>query len=208
MTFKLEFGGWGYSSKDFAGVTALSRALNYNGDPDNYGSTRNFRYDDLPMGLLDPNFIDDDDFSYPSYAFNHQSVYNAYNYLKNRNEDSRANYIKDFIIGLYEIQHSFPYIFQNISGLNSLSNFSNKRGYRLKDAKLTIECQEGLSMKIRTLMELYKKAAWDEVYQRWILPENYRQFKLIIYVFERRTFHSMQDADVTSSTEENQSFGS
>jgi hypothetical protein len=53
-------------------------------------------------------------------------------------------------------------------------------------------------MKIRTLMELYKKAAWDEVYQRWILPENYRQFKLIIYVFERRTFHSMLDSDVAT----------
>jgi len=44
-------------------------------------------------------------------------------------------------------------------------------------------------LKIRTLMELYRKAAWDDEYQRWILPENMRQFKMIIYIFERRTFH-------------------
>jgi hypothetical protein len=68
-------------------------------------------YDDLPMGLLDPNFIDAADMKYTSYAFNHQSVYNAYNYLLNRNEDTRAAYIKNFIIGLYEIQHSYPYVF-------------------------------------------------------------------------------------------------
>ena len=37
-------------------------------------------------------------------------------------------------------------------------------------------------------MEFYRKAAWDDVYQRWILPENMREFKMIIYVFERRTF--------------------
>jgi hypothetical protein len=51
-----------------------------------------------------------------------------------------------------------------------------------------VECWEGLDLKIRTLMEFYRKAAWDDVYQRWILPENMRQFKMIIYVFERRTF--------------------
>ena len=37
-------------------------------------------------------------------------------------------------------------------------------------------------------MEFYRKAAWDDVYQRWILPENMREFKMIIYVFERRIF--------------------
>jgi hypothetical protein len=51
-----------------------------------------------------------------------------------------------------------------------------------------VECWEGLDLKIRTLMEFYRKAAWDDVYQRWILPENMREFKMIIYVFERRTF--------------------
>lgn len=36
-------------------------------------------------------------------------------------------------------------------------------------------------------MELYRKAAWDDVYQRWSLPDVLRFFKMIIYVFDSRT---------------------
>jgi hypothetical protein len=61
---------------------------------------------------------------------------------------------------------------------------------RLKDATISIECIEGLAMKMKTLMELYRKAAWDDVWQRWVLPENMREFKMIIYVYERRIFHT------------------
>jgi hypothetical protein len=43
-------------------------------------------------------------------------------------------------------------------------------------------------LKVKTLLQLYRKAAWDDAWQRWILPENMRQFKMIIYVFERRMF--------------------
>lgn len=33
---------------------------------------------------------------------------------------------------------------------------------------------------------MYRKAAYDDVWQRWILPDIYRYFKMIIYVFDRR----------------------
>jgi len=83
-------------------------------------------------------------------------------------------------------------LFKKISGLNALEKFDPKTGQRLAaDTKITVECFEGLSLKIRTLMEFYRKAAWDDVYQKWILPENMRQFKMIIYVFERRIFHDV-----------------
>jgi hypothetical protein len=62
-------------------------------------------YDVMPMGLLDLNFLSD--FS----NFNNQETYNAYNYLMNRNEDRRAEYIRDFVEGLYAVQRDFPYIF-------------------------------------------------------------------------------------------------
>ena len=48
-------------------------------------------------------------------------------------------------------------------------------------------------------MELYRKAAWDDVYQRWILPENMREFKMIIYIFERRTFQDVVAWDTIGS---------
>jgi len=48
-------------------------------------------------------------------------------------------------------------------------------------------------------MEFYRKAAWDDVYQRWILPENMRQFKMIIYVFERRIFQDVKAINKNNS---------
>jgi len=66
-------------------------------------------------------------------------------------------------------------MFKKISGLDALENFDPKNGQRLKnDTKITVECYEGLNLKIRTLMEMYRKAAWDDVNQKWILPENMR----------------------------------
>ena len=74
-------------------------------------------YDVMPMGLLDLNFLSNFN------NFNKQETYNAYNYLMNRNEDRRADYIKDFVEGLYTIQRDFPYIFQKINGVNKLETF-------------------------------------------------------------------------------------
>ncbi|MBO6272634.1 hypothetical protein J6O48_07620 [bacterium] len=49
------------------------------------------------MGLLNANFID----YTVSSDWNNQTAYNTYNYLMNRNEDARANYIMQFVKGLY-----------------------------------------------------------------------------------------------------------
>ena len=45
-------------------------------------------------------------------------------------------------------------------------------------------------MKITQLMQLYKNVAWDDYYQRWILPDMMRFFNVKIYVSEIRLFHS------------------
>ena len=138
-------------------------------------------YDSFPMGLLDLNFADDPN------DFNAQETYNAYNYLMNRNEDRRAKYIMEFVEGLYTLQKDFPYIFQKINGINKLEAFDAKQGQRLKDCVLKLTClSDGLDLKMRTLLELYRKAAWDDIYQRWQLPDIHRYFKMIIYVFDHR----------------------
>lgn len=138
-------------------------------------------YDDMPMGLLDLNFMNTGD------SFNDQQTYNAYNFLMNRNEDRRAKYLKDFVEGLYTIQRDFPYMFQKINGVDKLGMFDSKLGQRLKDCVLKLTCvSDSLDMKMRTLLELYRKAAWDDIYQRWQLPDIHRYFKMIIYVFDHR----------------------
>ena len=172
LMFKIEFGDWGNSLLDIETIR-------------NQQTTSKFSnvyyedYDQMPMGLLNLDFRD---FQGPN-SFNLQTAYNSYNYLLNNNEDARSQYLKQFILGLYTIQKDFPYLFQKITGIDKLQEFNSTNGRRLKDAKITLDCLEGIDLKIKTLLELYRKAAYDDVWQRWVLPDIYRYFKMIIYVF-------------------------
>ena len=182
-TFRIEFGDWGASITDNV-IDAFA--------------TRNdlmlMDYDKYPAGLLDTNYLHSNNKNNNKYS----QTYSAYRYLKNRNEDTRAEYLRQFIEGIYEIQRKYPYIFQDISGIDTLSQFDNQRGQRIDKAEISITCYEGLSLKMQTLMELYRKAAWDDIYQRWILPLNMREFKMIIYIFERRVFHKLSENGIFS----------
>ena len=175
LMFKVEFGDWGCSVLDTETIKNQQKTSLYN-------NIYYEDYDQFPMGLLDLNFLEFDN----TENWSNQEHYNTYNYLMNRNEDARASYIKTFVQGLYEIQRSMPYLFKKITGLEKLTSFEPGKGVRLKDAKITLECYEGIDLKIRTLLEMYRKAAYDDVWQRWILPDIYRYFKMIIYVFDRR----------------------
>ncbi len=197
MTFKVEFGDWGASILDRhiinSGTTSFAAYIN--------------DYDALPIGLLncpyegcsDANSYWQTGANSNAEIFNNVNTYSAFRYLRSRNEDTRAEYLYYFVNGLFELQKDTPFIFNKISGIDQLEKFDAKSGQRLKDAKITLDCYEGLNLKIRTLMELYRKAAWDDAYQRWILPENMREFKMIIYIFERRTFQDVLAWDTTGS---------
>ena len=111
MTFRVEFGEWGASILHRNTFT-MHGGLVLNAQHQDY--------DQLPNGLLDLHFAEDTIKGYPNYAFNNQTYYNAYNYLLQRNEDTRAEYLKAFVTGLYEIQKDHPYLFQSISVLHLL----------------------------------------------------------------------------------------
>lgn len=207
MTFRIEFGGWGASTMSKEAFREIQRTNSRSSD--SIRKVYSFNYDDYPQGLLDLNFAKHEIKDFPYYGFNEQGTYNAYNWLLHRNEDARAAYMKAFIEGLYEIQQDYPYIFHEISGLDGLSSFDPTKGQRIDhETVLTLKCIEGLSRKMYTLMQLYSKAAWDAEYQRWILPENYRQFKMILYVFERRVFHSAAESSTLDNTTNDQKKGS
>lgn len=199
LTFKIEFGDWGAS---VLGRNAIEKGTSA-------FKVINADYDQLPIGLLNcpaPNDGIDQNYwqlnaANNSTTFNDTNVYSAFSYLRSRNEDIRAEYMYYFVNGLLEIQEKYPYIFKKISGIDSLEQFNANQGQRLKDAKITLTCIEGLNLKIRTLFEMYRKAAWDDEYQRWILPENMREFKMIIYVFERRVFHDAVAYNRNNKTE-------
>lgn len=119
--------------------------------------------------------------------------YSTYEYLNgNLGETKRANMLKHFIAALKDIQDNYPYYFTEVVGIDKLSSVNTERGVRIpKDTKLVIKCYEGLDMKITQLMQMYRKIVWDDVYQRWILPDMMRFFTMKIYVSELRLFHTM-----------------
>lgn len=130
-------------------------------------------YDNLPNSLLMPT----------------DDVYSAYQYLLNINEPIRANYLKKFINILKNIQINTPWYFQTISGLDKLQTIDPGKGWRLTDdTTLTIDMLESIDLRISLLIDLYRKAAWDPIYNRWMLPENMRWFKVKIVVAEIRDF--------------------
>ncbi len=110
----------------------------------------------------------------------------------NLGDHGRAAMLHNFKAALKDIEENFPYYFKSISGLQSLSAIDPKYGARLKDAELTIECEEGIDLKITQLINMYRKIVWDDTYQRWVLPDMMRYFGMRIYISEIRLFHNME----------------
>lgn len=148
--------------------------------PNTYGINNGFNK--MPEPLL----------SYDSNNKNN-NYYSTANYLNdNLGEYYRSKLLKDFINGLKDIQDNYPYYFTSIEGLNALTKVTPEQGIRInsENSTITIKCLEGLDLKITSLMQMYRKIAWDDVYQRWILPDMMRYFGINIYVSEIRLFHS------------------
>jgi len=119
--------------------------------------------------------------------------YSAVQYLIDANEPTRAQMLVEFIQKFNDLQDNFPYYFQQIDGISDLLKINPEKGQRIaNDKKITITCLEGLDLRISYLLNLYRKIVWDDVYQRWVLPDMMRYFTLKIYLAEFRTFHIPQ----------------
>lgn len=117
-------------------------------------------------------------------------AYSAIQYLYSSNEPTRAAMLQEFITKFNTLQYQFPYYFQQIDGIQELLKVDPTKGQRIgNDKKISITCLEGLDLRMSYLMNLYKKIVWDDVYQRWVLPDMMRYFTLKIYLAEFRTFH-------------------
>jgi hypothetical protein len=119
--------------------------------------------------------------------------YSALQYLSDANEPTRAEMLKEFIQKFNDLQDNYPYYFQSIDGISDLLKIDPTKGQRISnEKKITITCLEGLDLRMSYLMNLYRKIVWDDIYQRWILPDMMRYFTLKIYLAEFRTFHVPQ----------------
>jgi hypothetical protein len=141
----------------------------------------NTDFDRIPQPLFSPYSQDD---------LMARNYYSTYQYLRDNNEILRGYMLSEFIAKWRQMQDEYQWYFQSISGLNSLMNILPGRGRRVgNDARLTISMLEGLDQKVTHLLNLYRKIAWDDDYQRWILPDMMRYFRITLYVTEFRSFH-------------------
>jgi hypothetical protein len=154
-------------------------------------STFNTNYDKMPHPLFMDRKVDSTitNVNMPQVEFN-RSFYSTIDYLRDSNEFTRAGMLKEFITVWNNLQTNYQWYFQSIEGLNDLLNVVPERGKRVgKDVRLTFTMLEGIDQRISYLLNLYKKIAWDDTYQRWVLPDMMRFFDIQIYITEYRTFH-------------------
>ena len=118
-----------------------------------------------------------------------EGSYSTYSYLLDTNNARRASMLYEFQKGLHELQSKYQFYFQGISGLGTLMKTSTD-GQRVKDNTIIkIKCLNSIDQKVKYLLQLYKQICYDETYQRWILPDIMRYFKLYIYISEVKRFH-------------------
>lgn len=160
-------------------------------------------YDDMPEPLLEysKNTKTKNKYGVEVENKKEMNLYSTYDYLLNSLGDvKRANMLEAFISLLIKLNWEFPYYIKSIEGLDNILSVDSKRGYRIKkDAIITLKCYEALDQRITALKTLYKKIAWDDVYQRWVLPDMMRFFRMDIYISEFRIFHSSNNYKKTNT---------
>lgn len=152
----------------------------YSDDDKDNGAT-NVNFDRMPQPLFSNQMQKNMDA---------RNYYSTSQYLWDMDEEVRGQMLQEFKSKWNQLQEQYQWYFQSISGLNSLMNVVPGRGKRVADdARITVGTLEGLDQKITYLLNLYRKIAWDDDYQRWILPDMMRYFRITIYITEFRTFH-------------------
>jgi hypothetical protein len=119
-----------------------------------------------------------------------QGVGNAVGYLNRIGETLRAKYLTQFIELLQSINMNTPWYWQSFEGGEEMWKYNGfKDPYKGGDESvLTVECLESIDLKMTLLMDLYRKAIYDQTNKRIMVPENLRKFEMEIYVQEVRKF--------------------
>ena len=158
-------------------------------------------YDYMPEPFLNDFFTRDEKGAMTPTDTSVGILYSTENYLDlNIGDHGRAMLLHTFKRALKDIQENFPYYFTSLSGIDTLTSINPEEGVRVKEGVITLDCMEGLDLKITQLLQLYRKIVWDDVYQRWILPDMMRYFGMRIYVSEIRLFSDVKNEDGTVGT--------
>jgi hypothetical protein len=140
--------------------------------------------DDMPHGLFCGTYSQKDKENASQYT--HSNKYSTYNYLINRGEYKRAEYIRLFETGFGALLNECPWYFVKVSGLADAWKIDSKINWRAKDKKITVETLESIDMKMTYLIDCYRKAVFDANWMRWAVPDHMRWFKMDIIISEVR----------------------
>lgn len=112
----------------------------------------------------------------------------AYNYLLLNDELERAEYLKNFIMLLSDINCDSPWYFKEINGLDTALErkvFTDGE-FKIEDTRkqITIKClHDAYDNRIGTLLDLYRAACFSYQNKKEIIPANLRKFNMGVLVF-------------------------
>ena len=125
------------------------------------------------------------------YDFNDGVAYMSAQEFLYQRSTQRRDMLNAFRNGFLYINKNSPYYFQSVSGLDQLLKVDKKNihkgaGKPQRMGTLSIDCLESIDMRIFALSELYRKGIYDYTYQRSMLPENLRKFRMWLVITEIR----------------------
>ena len=119
------------------------------------------------------------------FAANNTAIqYLTRNYGKSsENMGARRKSLVKFVRSLSYISSYAPWFFKAVKDVNNALNMNLDN--LTAEKSIEIECsEEATDLRLLTLMDFYKYAAYDAINQKEILPENLRKFDLDIVVFQ------------------------
>lgn len=119
--------------------------------------------------------------------YNEKHKDSAIGYLVKIGEYGRAQMLREFVLGIKELSVHLPWYFTKVSGLDAIWKINPAESFRGKDKVITFDMEESIDLKITYLLDLYRKAVYDSVYMRYMLPENLRYFEMEIVITEIRS---------------------
>ena len=111
----------------------------------------------------------------------------AWAYLKNNDENERAEKLEQFVTLLSNINSESPWYFTEVNGLSEAMNRQVSPEFKVEDErrKISIKClPDAFDNRIETLLSLYRDITWSWHNKREIIPANLRKFDMAIYIWE------------------------
>jgi hypothetical protein len=111
----------------------------------------------------------------------------AREYLNDNNDSLRVQKLDYFISLLRKFSIEEPWVFSELSGVDSLFTIDNKKGIRVgNDIKITVSALENIEMRTLSFIEAYRSVVNDKVFMRTILPRNLKRFDMYVYLVDPR----------------------